>query len=591
MLRPEEGIAQGLNKELIWAWNQIVLRDKFSGTPAGFSSDSQRQQALEQWDNQFKAYCAAHQYTLISTQITKLEHFVGRNKELNALHCLFASGGSKSKVLIHGMGGMGKTTLAVQYAVCCQNKYDHVIFLRYHNDLLHTFCDDRQLQIVNFTWSADRFKNQAAYFKEKWKVFSQLVEKQQVLLILDDMNSLKDQKLPLLWELPCDVLVTSRITKDEWNVNVVELEALSSQQEWDAFYDTYAHGEMTAVQAQKLNRYRKKIKGNTLLMQLAVCNSEMCSSADTGLESYFLRTNVLNNTEVQALRYLSLLPVSGMGQEQFLQASGLKESTLQKLVKISLVWQNAQNGAISYGLHPVIAESVHRYYKPTPENCSSFLNGMGLQYTDIWNSPFTEVSKAVPVCRGLLSMWSKPRAWLADCYDTFATVLWISGYFDESLKYMMALYRECVDYYGEIHQITGSIALRVAAVYHNSLRFSQAKQWYQTGLETLQKSKPYNSEYYYRVMQAAFKMARAERHEGNLSLAMEYFDTAEQAIMRYRTEKENSRIFSRGEEWFVSLEKAKILSAMERQEEAFKRCEDNEISYRKEFPDRYHLLA
>ena len=350
LLLPSDGAALELSGELIWAWNQIILRSHFSGTPAGFSSDAERQQALERWESRLKTYRTVHTYDLISSEIPESEHFVGRREELDTLHGLFAAGAGTTKILLHGMGGMGKTTLAVQYAARYQNEYDHVIFLSYHTDLLHTICDDGRLQITNFAWNADRFKNQTAYFKEKWMLLSQLLDSQHTLLILDDMNSVKDKKLPLLWKLPCDVLVTSRISSEEWNVSTVELEPLHNQQDWNKFYRAYAPENMTAVQAEKLNRYRLQVGGNTLLMQLAVRNSELCDSADTGLEAYFLRTNMLNSKDIQAMRYLSLLPVSGMERSQFLSASGLKESSLQRLVRLSLVWQREQSSAATQWL-------------------------------------------------------------------------------------------------------------------------------------------------------------------------------------------------------------------------------------------------
>lgn len=591
LLNPEEGSAQGLSRELVWAWNQIVLRDQFSDTPAGFSSDHARQQALTQWERQLEAYRNAHQHVLVSSDIAAPEHFVGRERELEDLHRLLQSGAAGQKVLIHGMGGLGKTTLAAQYAVCYRSEYDHVLFLRYHHDLLCTVCDDSQLQITNCTWSADRFLSQTAYFKEKWGLLSKIVKEQRVLLILDDVNSPKDYRLSLLWDLPCDVLLTGRVTNDTWKTTVVELEAFGSQAEWAAFYDAYAQEEIPEAEARKLEDYRRKIEGNTLLMQLAVCSCEVCDIADPGLESYFLRTHMLNNTEIQVLRYLSLLPVSGMEQEAFLKACGLKKSVLLKLVQKSLVQRRERNGVNYYALHPVIAESVHKYYRPTPENCRRYLSGVSLLYEDIWNRPFTEVSEAVPICRSLLSMWSRPRAWLSACYDTFATVLWIGGYYDESLSHEMALYRECAAYYGEIHQVTGAIALRVAAVYHNSLQFEQAKHWYLIGLETLQKSIPYNHEYSRLLLLAAQKLARAERHEGHPDRAMAYVSIAEQVIMQCRTEAESARTFPIGDNWFVMLEKAKIWADMGRTEEAFRLCEEIESGWRKEYPDRYHLLT
>lgn len=590
-LFPKEGMALGLNRELIWSWNQLILRNRFAGTPAGFSTEKEQLQAFQQWEIDCNIYRSNHEYSFSFPDCPVPDCFAGRNTELEQLHTFFADRNLHSKVLLHGMGGIGKTTLAMQYAHCFQKEYNTIVFLSYHTDLQHTICDDEQLQIANLSWHPDRFKNQTEYFKEKWKILCQIVKKQQILLILDDMNRLKDKKLSLLWELPCDVMVTSRIFDESWPVSALKLQGLDNEQDWNTFYQLYNPAGLTSAQLEHLYQYRLLIQGNTLLMRLAVCNPALCVTVNTSLEPYFLRTSFLNSTDIQALRYLSLLPVSGMEKSLFLPSSGLQEGTLQKLIKMSLVWQRIKNNEISYGLHPVIAESVRHYYKPTPENCSTFLTEVGLRYANIWNSPFTEVSKAIPICLALLSRWSKPRAWMADTYDSYATVLWIGGFFEESLQYMMALYRECIAYYGEIHQVTGSIALRVAAVYHNSLCFDEAWEWTDRALNTLYASKPYNILYDLRLAQAAHRQCRNKRHQGLFEEALHYEAEAEQAMEQYlntnsaASEADLSRIY------FMWLEKAKILCDCQQFSKAEALCHKIKRKYLTSGIKRYHFLV
>lgn len=591
LLSPADGLARGLSRELIHAWNQLVFQQRFPGTPAGFQSQEQKEQAIAQWHERCQAYRKSHAYVLQFSELPSCDFFVGRGEELTAIETAFSGGDGQAKLVIHGMGGIGKTTLARQAVERLKDRYDKILWLTYRMDLLHTVCDDAQLNIQNLRWSFERCSNQKEYFREKWSVLSQLLEQERVLVVLDDMNNPKDRRISMIWELPCDVLVTSRIFRPEWRAVKLPLEALQNEEEWQSFYEGYNPGVLAPSRVEQLRAYRGTVQGNTLLMRLAVRNSDLSQTMEAGLESYFLRTNALNATDVQVLRYLALLPVSGMELPLFLSASALKEEALRKLMEMSLVWMGDRGGIRSCGLHPVIAASVYRAYQPTPENCSRFLSGLAACYADIWNRPYAEVLKALPICTALLGAWPCLRAWLADTYDAFATVLWIGGYFDESLHYMMKLYQACVAYYGEIHQMTASVALRVGAVYHNSLRFDQAKQWYQKAFEILQNSEPYNVEYHHRVMSASFKLARAERHEGNCNLAMEYLSAAERAMAQYREKKGGGASFVKEELWFLVLEKAKIFYSLGNLEEALTLCETIEGDYRREFPDRYHLLV
>ncbi len=575
LLSPGDGLALGLDGELVWSWNQIVLQHRYTGIPPGFCSDAERQKAISRWEAQYRAYRQTHDHFFYPKAILQPEQFVGREEELQDIHRHLTDLDGCGKVLLHGMGGIGKTTLARAYAVRFAGEYDEVLWLNYRQDLTHTICDDGELTIQNLTWNSGQYADQAQYFRAKWEVLTVLSKGRQVLLILDDMNQLRDRRFPLLWKLPCHVLITSRVCREDWPVTVIPVFPLKTEDTWQAFYRCYSSTPPDANQTRQLDAFRSAVQGNTLLMQLAVCNPGYRPAVQElreDMAQYFLRGNLLNSSDRNMLRCLSLLPVSGLEVSIFLRASGLARSTLDKLQTMSLVWVREWEGSLWCGLHPVIAEGVRVCYPPTQENCRKFLRGMEAEYTNIWHGPYTAVTKAIPICFALLDAWPTPRAWLADSFDAFATVLWIGGYFGESLQYMLRLYHSCEAYYGAIHQVTGSIALRVGAVYHNSMQFAQAKVWYQRALEILRVSKPHNVLYYYRLAQATHKLCRDARHEGLYAEAERYCQESMEALKRYESTVEQMPPQHRGSCYFLKLEQAKILFAQEEYEQTQQMC-------------------
>ncbi|MGI5929884.1 NB-ARC domain-containing protein [Pseudoflavonifractor sp.] len=574
LLTPQEGLALGLDRELIWSWNQIVLQSRYPDTPPGFSGPEEQQRAVALWEEQYAAYRRTHEHALFPRPILPPEQFVGREEELAAIHRQLSGGSGPGRVLLHGMGGLGKTTLARAYAARFAGAYGTVVWLNVRQDLTHTFCDDGELNIRNLSWNSGQYADQAQYFKKKWKVFTGLLENRRVLLILDDVNQLKDRVFPLLWQLPCALLMTGRVCGADWPVAVHRLPPLDRRY-WRDFYRCCGQSPLTPGEIQRLDAFCAGVQGNPLLMRLALCSPDQPPALGAGkddLTRYFIRRPLMSQTDIRVLRCLALLPAGGMETGRFLRASGLKAAALERLCAMSLVWVRQQDGQSLCGLHPVIAESVRRCYPPAPENCRRFLRGMQEEYAHIWDEPYGEVVKAVPVCFSLLDAWPTPRAWLADSYDTFATVLWIGGYFGESLQYMLRLYQSCEEHYGAVHQVTGSIAMRVGAVYHNSMQFSSAKAWYQKALEILRKCRPYNALYFYRLAQAAHKMCRNDRHEGRYVSALAYCREALEAFGRYENLVGHLPLPHRKTGYFLHLEQAKLLACRRQYRQALEVC-------------------
>lgn len=121
---------------------------------------------------------------LISPKLQVPAHFVGREAEIQLIHQEFNK--NKRALFLHGVGGIGKSSLAIAYAVRFQKEYDTVLFFRYQ-DSLEDLLDDIDVQNFNGT------------DKEKRRLLKRLLDKN-TLLIIDNFDVSTD-KDPFLWEL------------------------------------------------------------------------------------------------------------------------------------------------------------------------------------------------------------------------------------------------------------------------------------------------------------------------------------------------------------------------------------------------------
>jgi hypothetical protein len=62
-------------------------------------------------------------------EVAHVDHFVGRSEELDAIHRELQHDGSRKTVVVHGLGGMGKTQLALAYAQRHKDEYSAVLWV------------------------------------------------------------------------------------------------------------------------------------------------------------------------------------------------------------------------------------------------------------------------------------------------------------------------------------------------------------------------------------------------------------------------------------------------------------------------------
>lgn len=163
---------------------------------------------------------------IVSSDLQTVAHFIGREPEIQSIRQAFSK--SKKSVFLHGVGGIGKSSLAIAYAVQYQNEYDAILFCRYQDSLKDLLLE---IDIQNFTGNA----------KDKLHSLKRLLDKK-TLLIVDNFD-VATEKEPFLWELlkyKTNILFTTRtdfrsvLTNDTEQIEVCalpykQLEALFSR--------------------------------------------------------------------------------------------------------------------------------------------------------------------------------------------------------------------------------------------------------------------------------------------------------------------------------------------------------------------------
>jgi ATP/maltotriose-dependent transcriptional regulator MalT len=61
--------------------------------------------------------------------VSGIEHFVAREHELREIHKSLSGDGSRRTVILHGLGGIGKTQLAITYAKRHKDNYSAIFWL------------------------------------------------------------------------------------------------------------------------------------------------------------------------------------------------------------------------------------------------------------------------------------------------------------------------------------------------------------------------------------------------------------------------------------------------------------------------------
>ena len=328
-------------------------------------------------------------------------YFCGRDIELQEIHTLLQQ---EKFLLLHGVGGIGKTELAKHYAMTYAEEYDAVVFVRFLDSMENTILSDTNFPIVHCTRSDG--ESDAAYLERKLQVLRQICTPRH-LILLDNFDTGDCGNLDFLTELPCPILVTSRVDYD----------GIFPQYEVDILSDESALYQMMAYYTKRepdlyTDAILKALNGHTMAVELVAKQmtlhqltsremyEKLCAegiSGDNGkvrqLKDSTLREKTafhhmeilfsvldLSESEKQVLRCAALVGATPMERQYFEVISDLNEAeinSLDRLIQSGWISEVYQNEMRILSTHPLIVEVLCEKLRPNSRECKNMVELAG----------------------------------------------------------------------------------------------------------------------------------------------------------------------------------------------------------------------
>lgn len=331
---------------------------------------------------------------LISSQVKPVDFFIGRDNELAAIH---KSLQEKDILFLSGIGGIGKSELARNYAKIHKDNgdYDTILFATYGGSLMTMINNDSNIYIANFErLSAEE---EESYYCRKFRKLKELVDKR-TLFVIDNLNEDEfDSKAKKQWtdilNLDCKLLVTTR--QKEWGYDVLEIGVLSDSDKFKLF-EKYC-GIKDDNDRAAVHEIIDYVNGHTLTVELIAKQTGAGFStpvkmfdklkegmAKIGTEIYFTKDNEqhratafnhitalfnianLNDKEKYVLANMSLIPLTGIKAKLFGEWCELEDFNAVNTL-INGGWLIRVDDVIK--MHPVINEVARTIFDDGNYEC------------------------------------------------------------------------------------------------------------------------------------------------------------------------------------------------------------------------------
>lgn len=476
---------------LRWEQNMHALRKKYRNTPVGYRNGEQEILEEERLKNFAERLEESRKVKLMNPPLSEERMFAGRRKELMQIEETLQR---EHRVLLYGIGGIGKSSLARFYGYEKQKQGVRVLLLTCQHNLLEMIVSDAQLTISGYTYNARLYRSKKSYFRAKMDALRKLAEEGKLLLIVDDFNLEKDNCLKEVLELPCDMIFTGRVVPQEFSESCRILLHGIAEEEWQEFLKLYVKNDFPE---ERFLQKGREVQNHPLFMKLYLFMlHEKKSAGDkenrvVGWELLKpLRGLKLKKREKLFLLWMSLLPSEGIEKEIFCLICEIVEGEPERLLRWNLLEEVPRiEGRNQFRIHPVIAAEIRKQISPSYENCRFFLErfcgylGGELDGIETWNRSYEENARLVEPVLCLTRQFRDPPIRMLMKYDEFATLLWVQGYFSEAEKITLRSFRKAEKSCGLGNKLTAFLAGRVAAVYHNRSMHEKATVWYQKSLE------------------------------------------------------------------------------------------------------------
>lgn len=329
--------------------------------------------------------------------------FKERPEELSKIDELFDSG--SRVVRLCGIGGYGKSELAVKYANIKRDEYNRVYIASYHNNLIQTISD---FEFINYI-SEEKETVEDRYTRKMMLLSNEEEYDGKTLIVIDNFNVNIEQEQPQYNDFTTRGKFRIMFTTRNYSSNDIVVKRLSKELILELFYEYYKTKNICAEDIKAIEEILEIVDYHTLTVEL-IAKSLNCSDMkpadflrkfkEKGLnvgisEQVDAYNNVASKTMTDwinsvfdiadldeehkyILMNMTLVPAGGIERALFKELLGLKDNkVINDLNKRGWLKINEDTKILS--LHPVICDVVYRKTKPNMENCKVYVNSVKKQ--------------------------------------------------------------------------------------------------------------------------------------------------------------------------------------------------------------------
>lgn len=324
--------------------------------------------------------------------------FKGRDKQISQIHRYFQA--KNHFLFLQGIGGIGKSECAKQFAKKYKNKYDVIIFAECSDSIISSINDNSIFGLTEPFCPKNNTENEEQFYKRKLNQLKTI--KGKILIILDNVDYFSEE-IDNFLALPFDIIITTRYNYfseyPNQTIHITEIKDMTILK--DIFAEYYGKDvsndpftekiinmfechtmaiELVAKQAKASNLTPKEIfdimQNNTEYEFSETFRVMNYDGKQLNIFNYMQKLfNIASLTEQEqyVMMCLSLLPITGMEKCKFKNYCQLKDySVINKLTELS--WIRDIEGQLT--IHTLIKETVKIFCKPDFSKCQNFLNAI-----------------------------------------------------------------------------------------------------------------------------------------------------------------------------------------------------------------------
>lgn len=359
--------------------------------------------------------------------------FCGRGEILSEINARFQDG---DRVLfLYGIGGIGKTQIAKQYAKRFRDRYDTVIYATYNGSLKEMLIAESPFEIqpqpIRYTLSDGSQEDDKSFLLRKIDLLRKL-SNERTLIILDNYDTDDDEDLPLLMNGRYHLLITTRHDHSRFYPTITvhpigSIDALKEIFMKNYQGDDVEEDDPALVELIELvNRHTYTIEllaqhmensGQTPTEMIAALKERGITSLNERVLSSDMKTQVayenllkmfrifsLTDEERQVLMYLSLMPADGVDAREFKQWAALSSPRILKSLE-SRSW--IVKNTVGIAVHPIIRAVIKHEMPATVENCHAFLHDLtiAIEENKTWHLKKRDKDRYGVIYKNLLSVF------------------------------------------------------------------------------------------------------------------------------------------------------------------------------------------